>query len=105
MRVGKWTRRKQTEMSEEHFSYYSLQLYTKFVGAEIVQKWKEFKQQKATYVVKIETVRRDKKDSNKSVSQYPQASYQVWAIRLWSGRVGEFSQKDKNLSELEYSTP
>lgn len=44
--------KKKTSM--EHSSYYSLQLYTKFVEAESAQKWKEFKQQKATYVVKIE---------------------------------------------------
>lgn len=109
MGVGRWT--KQTEMSMEHLCYYSLQLYTKLVNAESVQKRKEFKQQKAAYVVKIENRRRlyeqqPKKTSNKSVSQYPKASYQVLGIWLWSGSVGELCQKNWNKNpEQEYSIP
>lgn len=45
-------------MSTEHLSYYSRRLCIKFVGGESVQTWKEFKQQKAAYVVKIENRRR-----------------------------------------------
>lgn len=95
-------------MSMEHLSYYSLLMYTKFVEAESVQKWKEFKQQKAAYVVKTENRRlqeqHNTKDSDKNVSQYPEASYQVWGIWLWSARIEEFCQKNEKRKEKKIRT-